>query len=76
MYKRQIWLYTPVITVFTRHYVQHDKKAYYSLYKKMWALLAGVFVAVFILAGLFGRWGLGLLFNEEVVCLLYTSRCV
>lgn len=62
-----IWLYTPVITVFTRHYVQHDKKAYYNLYKKVWALLAGAFVVVFILAGLFGRWGLGLLFNQEVV---------
>lgn len=62
-----IWLYTPVITVFTRHYVQKDKEAYYSLYKKIWALLAGVFAAVFVLAELLGRWGLGLLFDQTVV---------
>lgn len=62
-----MWLYTPVITVFTRHYVQRDKKAFYSLYYRIWGLLAGAFAAVFVLAVLLGRWGLGLLFDQTVV---------
>lgn len=62
-----MWLYTPVITVFTRHYIHRDKKAFYSLYYRIWGLLAGAFVVVFVVAGLLGRWGLGLLFNQEVV---------
>lgn len=62
-----MWLYTPVITVFTRHYIHRDKNAFYSLYYRIWGLLAGAFVVVFVAAGLLGRWGLGLLFNQEVV---------
>lgn len=62
-----MWLYMPVITVFTRHYVQRDRRAYLSLYRRMWALLAGAFVVVFLVAGLLGRWGLGLLFDQTVV---------
>lgn len=62
-----IWLYTPVITVFTRHYARRDARAYYTLYHKIWALLAAAFAVVFVVAGLLGRWGLGLLFDEAVV---------
>lgn len=62
-----IWLYTPVITVFTRHYARRDAHAYYTLYHKIWALLAAAFAVVFVVAGLLGRWGLGLLFDEAVV---------
>lgn len=62
-----MWLYTPAILVFTRHYAQHDKKNFYALYRKIWLFLGGVFVIVFLGAALLGRWGLGLLFTDEVV---------
>ena len=62
-----MWLYTPAILVFTRHYVERDKKNFYALYRKIWLILGGVFIAVFVGAALLGRWGLGLLFNDEVV---------
>lgn len=62
-----MWLYTPAILVFTRHYVEHDRKNFYALYRRIWLILGGVFVLVFAGAALLGRWGLGLLFNDEVV---------
>ena len=62
-----MWLYTPAILVFTRHYVEHDRKNFYALYRRIWLILGSVFVLVFAGAALLGRWGLGLLFNDEVV---------
>lgn len=62
-----MWLYTPVITAFTRYYAQRDKRAYNRLYRKIWALFAAAFLVVFVAARLLGRWGLGLLFDQEVV---------
>ncbi len=62
-----MWLYTPVITVFTRYYAQRDRRAYYALYAKIWGLLSAAFAVILLAARLLGRWGLGLLFDEAVV---------
>lgn len=61
------WIYTPTLTSFTRHYAQKDKKSFYALYKKIWLVIAGCVVLVCVGAKLLGRWGLGLLFNQEIV---------
>lgn len=60
------WLYTPTITVFTRNYMQKDKKAYFSLFAKIMALLAAVFAVILVGAALLGHWGLNLLFGAEI----------
>ena len=60
------WLYTPTITVFTRNYIEKNKKAYFSLLVKILALLAAVFAAILAGAALLGHWGLNLLFGGEI----------
>lgn len=61
------WIYNPTLTTFTRHYVQKDKKNFYALYRKIWLVIAACVAAVCVGATLLGEWGLGLLFNEEIV---------
>ena len=60
------WLYTPTITVFTRNYIEKNKKAYFSLLVKILSLLAAVFAAILAGAALLGHWGLNLLFGGEI----------
>lgn len=65
------WLYSPAITSFTRYYADGDRKGFYSLYRNIWLIIGGVFVAVITGAKLLGKWGLSLLFNEEIVAYSY-----
>lgn len=61
------WLYTPLLTTFTRYYVQRNKKGYLSLLAKFSAVIAVCIAAALIGGKLLAAWGLGLLFTEEVV---------
>ena len=65
------WLYTPVLTTFTRYYVQREKKHYFALFAKIWAVIAAAIVLVLAAARLLGAWGLGLLFDQEIVSYAY-----
>ena len=66
-----MWIYTPTLTSFTRYYAQGDKKSFYRLYKQIWLIIAGATILVLVAARLLGRWGLQLLFNEEIVDYAY-----
>lgn len=61
-----MWLYSPTLTTFTRCYAQKDKKSFYALYRKIWFIIACAVLVVLAGAKLLGRWGLQLLFTEEV----------
>lgn len=62
-----MWIYTPTLTSFTQYYADRDKNRFYQLYKKIWLIIAGATILVLIAAKLLGRWGLDLLFTEEIV---------
>ena len=62
-----MWIYTPTLTSFTQYYADRDKNRFYQLYKKIWLIIAGATTIVLIAAKLLGRWGLDLLFTEEIV---------
>lgn len=66
-----MWLYTPALTTFTRYYAEGEKKNYYGLYGKLWLIIAAAIAAVLAGAKLLGKWGLSLLFTEEIVAYEY-----
>ncbi|MCI8633151.1 MAG: oligosaccharide flippase family protein [Lachnospiraceae bacterium] len=61
------WIYNPLITFFTKYYVEKEKEKYMKQYHKVWKMIFLVFVTVIIISKIFGKWGLTILFNEEIV---------
>lgn len=61
-----LWLYMPSMTRFSAHYNERRKDAFLRLNRQMLSLMGGAAVLVLAGAALLGRWGLGLLFGEEI----------
>lgn len=61
-----IWLYAPSVVILTKYWTGKDKKSY----KQHVACLLGILVGIFALAcagaSLLGKWGLNLLFGQEI----------
>ena len=61
-----LWLYMPSMTQFAKYYHEKQKDEFAKLNRRMIALTGGAASAVLAGAAVLGRWGLGLLFGEEV----------
>lgn len=61
------WLYTPLLTTFTRYYARREQQQYFCLLKKIVMIIVICIAAVLVGGKLLGAWGLSLLFNEEIV---------
>lgn len=60
------WLYNPALIVFARYWTEKDRNNYLKLHHRMLLLLFGTAAVAFAGAAVLGRWGLNLLFGEEI----------
>ena len=60
------WLYNPALIFFARYWNEKDKTNYLNLHRKMLLMLFGTAAAAFAGAAVLGRWGLNLIFGEEI----------
>ena len=66
-----LWLFTPSLTAFARHFGEKDRDGFFRLHHRILLLLAGVTAAILAGAAVLGRWGLGLLYGDEVAAHSY-----
>lgn len=61
------YMFTPLISVFAKHFHNGDKKSFFALFGKVMLGISVVSVVGIIGCIIFGDWGLTLLFNEEIL---------
>ena len=71
MQSAALWLFMPSLTVFARYWGERRKEDFFHLHHRILLMLAGVMAVIFIGAQVMGRWGLKLLFGEEVAGYAY-----
>ncbi len=59
-------LYNPALIAFSRDWAEKNRKSFQSLHIRMLLVLCGVAAVTFAAAALLGRWGLNLLFGQEI----------
>lgn len=61
-----IMIYTPITPIVAESYLDRRKKQYYGIIFKTIAVMLGVSVVMCIGAALLGKWGLTILFGQEI----------
>lgn len=60
------YIFNPFMTLFAEQYVKKQEKEFWQTFRKCMAAVAVICVAALIGGRIFGKWGLALLYGEEV----------